>query len=234
MQLGDPCLEVRNTALDLLPVLLKRFPGRLSKDNFSFRSFYSGQLTDSYFQTQAIVSAYLLSEYSAHVHFVIAECTERYNEMVNIMAISELDSGAPTSTTALIRQLTNSTFSVIELLALQRQMLRFLLPWFSKVKLTESRSDSFLVFSILTHLSFPWMKLDTSSFSSSLFTANNAFELISADVKAMWVEVAKRKNNIGFIMKHMILNLQGKSRQISDSISVLIDSYPEVFLLINL
>lgn len=163
------------------------------------------------------------------MHFVIAECSERYNDMVNTLTASEVpDIVQPATSSAFIRQLTNSSYSIIELLAIQRQILRFLQPWFAKVKLNENRSDSFLVFSILIHFSFPWMKLlDISSFSSSLFTANNAFELISSDVKSMWIEVAKRKSNINFIMKQMILNLQGKSRATS-SISTLINQYPEV------
>lgn len=172
---------------------------------------FSGQLSDSFRSTQVVISSFLVKEYGSHVHYILTDAAERYNEMCFSLTTEKIDPNALLSNVQYIRQLINTSFSSLELLSIQKQMLQYLSPWFSHIKLNESRSDSLLIFSVLLSTSFPWMQtVDIGNSSFSTVSISTALELISSEVSSLWFEVSQKKQNISFVLKHLIMYLQGK------------------------
>ena len=99
--------------------------------------------------------------------------------------------------------------SPLQRLATQRRMLRYMQPWFARVKMHPQRADSDLVLAILLTASEPWMKMSLSGASDENATEDDddsatASDLLSCEVEAMWLQVARHSSNITFALQSMI------------------------------
>ena len=165
---------------------------------------------------QLSVSTRLAAEYGANVHYLLIDMVQRY-----LMTVSEVETELPVGVEG---QTANSTIqrtvahlvrsagvdcSPLQRLAIQRRMLRYMQPWFARVKLHPQRGDSDLVLAILLTASEPWMKMSLSGASEENASEDDddlatASDLLSGEVEAMWLQVARHSSNITLALQSMI------------------------------